>query len=324
MQTKPLGNTGLTVSVAGLGCGGNSQLGLGRGASHDECVELVRDAIDQGVNFLDTARAYGTEAIVGDAISAIDRSQIIISTKSLIRENNELLSASEIAGRIDSSLQTIKTDYLDVFHLHAVWPETYDHALNVLAPVLIKAKEAGKIRHIGITESGPADPEQKMLSRAVNDEPWEVVMLSLNMMNQGARQTLLPTTRRRGIGTLIMFAVRNIFSQPDVLKQTFVKLASEGKVPQAFADRDNPLDFLLADSGASSIADAAYRYVRHQPGCDVILFGTGNRAHLRTNIESINKPALRQSDVDTLHALFSKLIGVGLELPERAKTRSGK
>jgi len=143
-------------------------------------------------------------------------------------------------------------------------------------------------------------------------------------MNQRARAGLLPTTQQRGIGTLIMFAVRNIFSQPDVLKKTFVELAGQGKVPDSLAKRENPLDFLLADGGASSIADAAYRYVRHQPGCEVILFGTGNKDHLRTNIDSINKGPLRQQDINQLHNLFSELIGVGLELPKRAQTRSGK
>ncbi len=67
MEYKPLGKTGLTVSVAGLGCGGNSRLGRGRGASFDESVAIVRTAIDLGVNFLDTAEAYGTEEIVGAA-----------------------------------------------------------------------------------------------------------------------------------------------------------------------------------------------------------------------------------------------------------------
>ena len=61
MEYRPLGKTGLTASVAGLGCGGNSRLGLGRGASFDDCVAVVRTAVDLGVNFLDTAEAYGTE-----------------------------------------------------------------------------------------------------------------------------------------------------------------------------------------------------------------------------------------------------------------------
>ena len=50
MEYRPLGKTGLSVSVAGLGCGGNSRLGLGRGASVEECVAVVRTAVDLGVN----------------------------------------------------------------------------------------------------------------------------------------------------------------------------------------------------------------------------------------------------------------------------------
>jgi aryl-alcohol dehydrogenase-like predicted oxidoreductase len=67
MEYKPLGKTGLTVSVAGLGCGGNSRLGQGRGASAEDSVAIVRTAIDLGVTFIDTAGAYGTEEIVGAA-----------------------------------------------------------------------------------------------------------------------------------------------------------------------------------------------------------------------------------------------------------------
>ena len=60
MQYTTLGRTGLRVSVAGLGCGGNSRLGLGAGRSEQEAIALVRCAIDLGVNFFDTAEAYGT------------------------------------------------------------------------------------------------------------------------------------------------------------------------------------------------------------------------------------------------------------------------
>src|SRR5690554_4575471 len=65
MQYTTLGRTGLKVSVAGLGAGGNSRLGQGRGLSTDSSVALVREAFDLGVNFIDTAEAYGTEEIVG-------------------------------------------------------------------------------------------------------------------------------------------------------------------------------------------------------------------------------------------------------------------
>src|SRR5438445_12257326 len=83
VEYRPLGKTGLTVSVAGLGCGGNSRLGLGLGASFDDCVAVVRTAVDLGVNFLDTAEGYGTEAIVGAATRHYDRDRLVISTKAL-------------------------------------------------------------------------------------------------------------------------------------------------------------------------------------------------------------------------------------------------
>ena len=60
-----------------------------------------------------------------------------------------------------------------------------------------------------------------------------------------------------------MFAVRNIFSKPDVLKKTFAELAAEGKVPAALAAADNPLGFLVHAGGAESVVDAAYRFARH-------------------------------------------------------------
>jgi hypothetical protein len=73
MQYTTLGKTGLRVSVAGLGCGGNSRLGLGAGKSEAEAITLVRAAIDLGINFIDTAEAYGTEEVLGRALDGIPR-----------------------------------------------------------------------------------------------------------------------------------------------------------------------------------------------------------------------------------------------------------
>ena len=73
MEYVTLGKTGLRVSVAGLGCGGNSRLGLGRGKTEAEAIALVRQALDMGLNLLDTAAAYGTEALVGKAIKPVLR-----------------------------------------------------------------------------------------------------------------------------------------------------------------------------------------------------------------------------------------------------------
>ncbi len=150
-----------------------------------------------------------------------------------------------------------------------------------IVPGLVKAKQQGKLRHIAVSETGPRDPEHTMLARAAESGVFEVFMLGFSMMHQNAKTHLLPRTREKGIGTLCMFAVRNIFSKPDVLKKTFGELAAEGKVPAALAKEANPLGFLVHEGGAESVTDAAYRFARHQPGIDVVLFGTGNVAHLQ-------------------------------------------
>lgn len=313
MEYRPLGRTGLKVSVAGLGCGGNSRLGLGRGASVDECISVVRTAVDLGVNFLDTAEAYGTEQIVGAAARFYDRDKLVISTKAIFRSGDD--TAEIVTAKVEAALKRLGLDYVDVFHFHAVPPGTYERHRDVLAPALAKLKEQGKVRHIGITETGPNDPDQKMLTQAVEEAPWEVVMLAYSLMNQGARRRIFPTTRRRGIGTLLMFVVRNIFSNAAYRRDVIAKLVEQGTLDRAAMSDGDPLGFLLADGAAESITDAAYRYARHEQGVDVVLFGTGNKAHVRANIESILRPALPAPVIARLHATFGHLSGVGLDLP---------
>ena len=313
MQYTTLGRTGLKVSVAGLGCGGNSRIGLGTGLTEAQSIALVHEALDLGVNFLDTAAAYETEALVGKAIKGRPRDSVVISTKS------HATSGPAVLANLDTSLRQLGTDYVDIFHLHGLGPAAYDKAMAEIVPGLMRAKQQGKLRHLAVSETGPRDPEHKMLERAVAEGPFEVFMLGFSMMHQNARYSLLPRTREKGIGTLCMFAVRNIFSKPDVLKGTFGELAAEGKVPAELAREANPLGFLVHEGGAESVVDAAYRFARHEPGIDVVLFGTGSVDHLRANIASILRPPLPAADVARLHDLFGHLVGVGLDLPDRIK-----
>lgn len=315
MHYTTLGRTGLKVSVAGLGCGGNSMLGKGTGATTAESVALVREAMALGVNFLDTAEVYGTEDIVGEAIAGVARDSVVISTKTHAKRGDDWRTPEQMLASLDASLRRLRTDYVDVYHMHGVHPSVYDHAHQVLVPALLRAKEAGKIRSLGITETGPGDPMQTMLQRAVRDGCWDVIMLAYNMLNQGARRDVFPLTRQNGIGTLLMFVVRNIFSQPGLLTETVQKLVAEGKLHADQVDVKDPLGFLIHASGASSLTDAAYRFARHEPGVDVVLFGTGRIANLRANIASITKPPLPPADVERLYAQFAHLRGVGLDLP---------
>jgi hypothetical protein len=126
---------------------------------------------------------------------------------------------------------------------------------------------------------------------------------------------VFPRTVANRIGTLLMFAVRNIFSWPERLAAALRELTAKGELPRWLADAPNPLGFLLHEGGARTIPEAAYRFVRHEPGVDVVLFGTGDPAHLRTNIASIMSPPLPLADRQTLTKLFGHLVGVGLDPP---------
>ncbi len=317
MEYTTLGKTGLRVSVAGLGCGGNSRLGMGAGKTVSEAADVVRAAIELGVNYFDTARNYGTEPVVGLGIKGVRRDDVVISTKSTVKVEGTRLTAEQLVANLDHSLTQLGSDYVDVYMLHGVAPVDYDYSLEVLAPALLKEREKGKFRHLGITETAPRDPTQQMLQRAVEAPCWEVAMFAYHMMNQNARTHVFPRMLEKRIGTLLMFVVRNIFSRPGLLENTVRELVGNGDLPADFPDQDDPLGFLVHDGGATSIIDAAYRFVRHQPGTDVVLFGTGNPAHLRSNIDSILQPPLPGAHVEKLYNLFGDLKSVGLDLPDK-------
>ena len=322
MEYVTLGRTGLRASVAGLGCGGFSQLGLAQGKTEDDAIAIIRQAVDLGVNLFDTAAAYGTEAVLGRAIKSVRRDEVVITTKAPFSFSNPHSTPEGIVTSLDKSLRQLDTSYVDVYQLHGVPPNAYEHALNELAPVLLREKEKGKLRYLGITETAPHDPEHQTLHRAAQDGVWDVVMVGFHMMHQNARERVFPLTRANRVGTLLMFVVRNIFSRPELLRTTIRNLVTAGELPQWLTEGPDPLEFLLHESGASTIPDAAYRFVRHEPGVDVVLFGTGDPEHLRTNIASLLKPPLPKPDRERLAALFGHLVGVGLDAPHLSRPRS--
>jgi len=312
MEYTTLGRTGLKVSVAGLGCGGSSRLGLARGEAH--AVGIVRQALDLGVNFIDTAQFYGTEPAVGKAIRDRARDAVVISTKHKVRHNDgTLITTAEILAGLDHSLRVLNTDHVDVFCLHTVLPGEYDRVMAEIVPVLLREREKGKFRFLGITEFAGRDHRHDTLARALADDCWDVMMVAFHMLNQNARQRVFPQTQAKNIGTLLMFAVRAIFSTPGRLQQDIVELVAENRLPKWLADKKQPLDFLLHEGGAKNIIEAAYRYARHEPGAHVVLFGTGNPDHVAPNIAAILQPPLPEADRKTLAELFGALEGVGLD-----------
>jgi aryl-alcohol dehydrogenase-like predicted oxidoreductase len=310
--------------VAGLGCGGFSRLGLGTGHSADHAVGIIRQALDLGVILIDTAAAYGTEEVVGTALRGVPRDSVVVCTKASRSAGDAGFSADKVIASLDASLRRLRLDYVDVFQLHAVPPAAYDHVRDVIAPALLKQRDNGKFRFLGITETAPNDPDQTMLSRATCDACWDTAMMAFHLMAQGARTQVLPHTMANRLGTLMMFVVRGIFARPAQLAATMWDLAATGQVPAWLAESADPLGFLVHPGGASTVTEAAYRYARHEPGVDVVLFGTGDAGHLRTDIDSILKPPLPADDRVKLQALFSHLRGVGLDAPPARRSHPAR
>jgi aryl-alcohol dehydrogenase-like predicted oxidoreductase len=297
----------LKVSVAGLGCGGPSRLGMRDNKSQRECVAIVRQALDLGVNFLDTAEVYGTEEIVGKAIGGIPRDRIVISTKKKFPLTDPNDPGRETKKSLEQSLRRLKTEYIDVYHAHGVEPDDYTYASTKLLPVLQKMREEGKIRFIAISEAFVEDMTHRMLPQAVEDGYWDVVMVGFNLLNQSARNRVFPKTLKNNIGTLVMFAVRRALSQPERLQELWKELAQKGLVDGDGCKPEKPLDFLIGDGKASTVVDAAYRFCRHEPGVNVVLTGTGSSDHLKANIESLTKPPLPAPVTARLKQIFLRV-----------------
>lgn len=310
MDITTLGRTGVRVSVMGLGCGGHSRLGLATGGTEGEAMQVVQKALALGVNFFDTAEAYGTEDVVGRALAGTPRDQVVLSTKAGVGWQGRRATGAELRERVQASLARLRTDYVDVFHLHGVSLEDYAYAREELLPMLQTLRTEGQIRFLGLTEAFARDPGHRMLSRALDDPEWDVVMVGFNLLNQSARERVLARTWESGVGTLGMFAVRRALSQSEALQSLMQELAAQGLVdPNAF-DPADPLGFLVAEGGAQSLPDAAYRFCRWEPGLDVVLSGTGRAEHLRENAASLNAPPLPAPVVERLRRLFARVDSV--------------
>lgn len=207
MIFRKLGNTELTVSVLGLG-------GLHFGTYLDKIQTrgLVRRAFDSGINFIDTAPIYGncySEAYIGDAVSGI-RDKVILTTKvglEPIRRQDGMfgvtvahLTPAYIRSRVDESLHRLKTDYIDLYQLHAFNPETdITETLSVLAELMTE----GKIRHYGCSNYSPQELDILISVATCNGLPLPAIaQCHYNMVERRAERELMPLCIRHGIGVV--------------------------------------------------------------------------------------------------------------------------
>jgi L-galactose dehydrogenase len=326
MQKVVLGRTGLDVSVVCLGAGGHSRLGQRQGVSADHSVNVVRAALDLGINFIDTAPAYGTEEIVGTALKG-RRDNVVVSTKvranrpgSAMDTSTDLTTPAELIASVDNSLKLLATDRIDILHMHGIRPNQYDHCVNVLVPVMIDLRKAGKIRFLGITEGFGVDQERVVMDRSLDDGHWDVLMLGYNLANPSATRSVLPKAQAKNIGTMCMYAVRGALVGKETAQTLVAGLIKSGEIDPATVDADDPLGFIIASGEAASQTEAAYRFCRHTPGIGAVMTGTGSVDHLKQNVASIQGPPLRPETLKRLEAIFGRVISATGDLPENKRT----
>ncbi|MBC7316740.1 MAG: aldo/keto reductase, partial [Chloroflexi bacterium] len=191
MQKRSLGKTGLQVSAIGLGC---AQLGS---SSIEYAVRVVRRALELGVTYLDTARGYrDAEIKIGQALQGWARDRLVIATKTGGKTRDEARQ------HIEESLQRLRTDYVDVCHLHGL--RRGDDLEQRLGPggaleALIQAKEEGLVHHIGCTSH-----RWETLVEAIQRFPFEVILVPMNVIEREPLQELIPLCQEKGIGVTIM------------------------------------------------------------------------------------------------------------------------
>lgn len=310
MDYRTFGRTGMRVSVVGLGAGGPSRLGASTGRSEEESVEVVRRALDLGITYFDTAESYGTEEVIGKGIRGAQRDSVALSSKKGAYRQGSPVAAQEFAEGVEASLKRLGVETIDVFHVHGPSLDHYRHVRDELVPVLHKMQRAGKIRFLALSERFGSDSGHAVLKQAVADNLFDVVMVGFNILNQTAREMVLPATSEKGIATECMFAVRRAFSNPERLREVVTELKESGEVEADAVDSADPLAWVLEESDAGTLTEAAYRFCRHEPGIDLVLTGTGNARHLEENVSSLLKPPLPAAVTERLRKIFGKVHSV--------------
>jgi L-galactose dehydrogenase len=213
---------------------------------------------------------------------------------------------------VEESLRRLGTDRIDVLFLHGVRTANLESVRDALVPELRSLRAAGKVRFLAVSEAFASDHSHDALSRSLDagDDWYDVLMVGHNLFNPSARDRVLSASAPLGIGVYVMFAVRKALGSPDGVRRVGAGMHERGEVSGDAIDLDDPLGFLLDGTGATSLAEAAYRFARHEPGGHVVLTGTGSVDHLEANVAAINAPPLPEPHQARLRDLFGHLATV--------------
>jgi aryl-alcohol dehydrogenase-like predicted oxidoreductase len=282
LAISAFGATSLDVSRLGLGCGGIGEARVTDG----EAERLVHAAVDLGVTFFDTARSYGlAEERLGRALGP-RRSRVVLSTKGGYGATgcDEWTGACITLG-IDEALSRLRTDHIDVFHLHSCPLDVLQR--GDLHDALARAREAGKIRVAAYSGDNEA------LAWAVDCATFGAVQCSVNAFDQHALRSTLPRAASRSLGVVAKRPLGNApwrFSE----RPAAADVAASWDRMRAMALDPSPLTW----------EELALRFTAFAPpvGCAVV--GTTRVEHLSAAARAVDAGPLAEDIVRRVTGAF--------------------
>ena len=307
MLYRQLGRTHLSVSELSFGAA--------RGALRDRArfVETVKSALDAGVNFIDTAAGYDdgvSEETLGEALRG--RDEVLVETKyrpytGWEPEAAYIGSGEALTASSEESLRRLRRDRLDIFLGHGLRTlESLDRFLSDgCLDAMVRLREQGKVRFIGISELSEGDGTHEVLRRAVPTGAFDVVMLTLNVFLQTAAESVLPLCRQHGVGTVVMMPLNQasrdsgLVSVPAAL-ECIRRHVAKGHLPARAPYTDaSLLDFLRP----YPVPEAALRYVlAHEVSTCCV--GMASPERVQANLRAVEKPYLDAERLQHLRHLF--------------------
>jgi aryl-alcohol dehydrogenase-like predicted oxidoreductase len=291
METRQLGNTDMRVTALGFG---DAEAGFGR-LSAEEVGRILNDALDAGLNAIDTAECYGTgEETIGAAVSR-RRKDYFLFTKcghaaglDLPDWDGKLLEQS-----IERSLKRLRTDYLDLVQLHSCSEDLLRQG-EVIA-VLQKAREAGKTRYIGYSGDNQA------AKYAVECGAFDTLQTSISLADQWAIDNTLPLARERNMGVIVKRPIANAaWQHPAKPDNSYI-------VP--YWERFQTLDYDFLKGDLSAAVAIALRFTLGLPGVTTAIVGTTKLGRWRQNAQAVAQGPLSPDQVDAIRARWQAVAG---------------